>query len=61
MALHVDKSKPNGLDEFLIASLNNILIAITCHLPIDETQFKKFGLKTITQYYCGQKERLICL
>jgi len=31
-----------GLDEFLIVYLNNILIAISCHLPIDPTKFKKY-------------------
>jgi len=30
-----------GLDEFLIAYFNNILIAISCHLPIDPIKLKK--------------------
>lgn len=39
-----------GLDEFLIAYFSNILIAISCHLPIDPTQFKKYCQKIITRY-----------
>ncbi|XP_043867155.1 uncharacterized protein LOC122757785 [Drosophila mojavensis] len=39
-----------GLDENLIAYFNSILIAISCHLPIDPTQFKKYCQKTVTLY-----------